>query len=246
LCGLCQRRGRFAIRQHGSLKGRAVGARRKCGQDSRGQPVFEQALQITDSRGRTRAVRRITVNLHQATRDGDRELHMLTNLTASEASAGKAADLHANRWTIEVVLLEMQQTLSCEISTLGSPPAALFAFCIALMLTNAVSMLKESLRAVHGVKTIDEDVSSYYLSLEIQKSYDGMMVHIPAPHWEVLAQMTLATFAKVPLDLARKLDLSRYPKSKRGPKKPPPPRGRYHNSGHISTAKLLAQRKPRQ
>ena len=243
MCGIWGRRARFVIRQHGSLKGRAVGPRRECGTDSRGQPVFEQQLEITDSHGDTRRLRRITVKLHQPTRDGDVELHILTNLTSGEASAGKVADLYADRWTIEVVFLEMQQTLACEISTLGYPKAALFAFCIALMLTNAVSMLKESLRVVHGAKTIDEGVSTYYLSLEIQKTYDGMMVQIPASHWNVFTNMTIAQFAKLLVELASKIDLSRYPKSKRGPKKPPPKRDRYHNGGHISTAKVLAARK---
>jgi hypothetical protein len=243
LCGIWDRRARFVIRQHGSLKGRAGNSPRKCGRDSRGQPVFEQRLEIVDDQQQTRTVRRITVTLHKATRDGDRELHILTNLTAGEASAGKIADLYAGRWTIELVFLEMQQTLACEINTLGYPKAALFAFCVALMVTNAMSMLKESLRAVHGVKTIDEEVSPYYLSLEIQKTYDGMMVQIPAPHWNVFASITIAQFAKLLLDLAGKIDLSRYPKSKRGPKKPPPDRGQYHNGGHVSTFRVLAERK---
>lgn len=240
--GIEDRRARFVIRQHGSLKGRAVDLPRECGKDSKGQPVFEQRVEITDGDGQTRTFRRITVKLHEPTRDGDLELHILTNLTSLEASAGKVADLYAERWTIEVVFLELTQTLSCEISTLGYPKAALFAFCIALMLTNAVSMLKGSLRVVHGAKTIDEEVSTYYLSLEIQKTYDGMMVQIPAPHWNVFAVMTIAQFAKLLLTLAGKIDLSRYPKSKRGPKKKPPKRDRYHNGGHISTAKVLAKR----
>ncbi len=105
LCGIRERKARFAIRQHGSLKGRLVGSPRKCGKDGRGQPVSEQCLDITDRGGRTRRMRRITVTLHKPTRDGDRELHILTNLTPGEASAGKVSDLYAGRWTIEVVFL---------------------------------------------------------------------------------------------------------------------------------------------
>jgi hypothetical protein len=243
LCGTEDRGARFAIRQHGSLQGKAVDRPRKCGKDSRGQTVFEQRLEISDKRGQVRTLRRITVQLLKPTRDGDREIHILSNLTRGEASAGKIADLYANRWTIEGVFLEIQQTLTCEISTLGYPKAALFTFCIALMVANAVSMLKESLRAVHGVKAVDQEVSPYYLSLEVQKSYDGMMVQIPAPHWNVFAKMTIAQFAKKLLELARNLELSHYPKSKRGPKKPPPKRGRYHNGGHVSTFRVLAKRK---
>ena len=244
LCGIWDRRARFVIRHHAALEGRAVDSLRKRGKDSRGQVVFEQGFQITDKEGRTRTMRRITVRLHKPTRDGDQEIHVLSNLTPSEASAAKIADLYAGRWTIEIVFLEMQQTLTCEINTLGYPKAALFAFCIALLVTNAVSMLNESLRAVHGVKTIDEKVSPYYLSLEIQKTYDGMMVQIPAPHWNVFAKMTFAQFTKTLLQLARNLELSRYPKSKRQPKKPPPKRGRYHNGGHVSTFRVIAKRNP--
>lgn len=241
LCGIWDVQARFVIRQHGSLKGRAAGSLRKCGKDSRGQPVFEQPLEITDNRGQTRTVRRITVNLHEPTRDGDRELHILTNMTSGEASAGKIADLYAGRWTIEFVFLEMQPTLACEINSLGDPRAALFAFCIALMITNAVSMLKESLRAVHGVNTIDEEVSPYDLSPEIQKTCDGMMVQIPAPHWNVFTSMSIAQFAEQRLELARKLDLSRDPRSNRGPQKPPPDRDSDHNGGHVSTFGVLAR-----
>ena len=49
-----------------------------------------------------------------------------------------------------------------------------------------------------------------------------MMVQIPAPHWNVFKNMTIAQFTKSLRELARNIDLSRYPKSKRGPKKPPP------------------------
>ena len=46
------------------------------------------------------------------------------------------------------------------------------------------------------------------------------------------------------LTIAAQVDLSLYRKSKRGPKKPPPKRGRYKNGGHVSTYKLLAGHDP--
>ncbi|WP_200377380.1 hypothetical protein [Thiocystis violacea] len=42
------------------------------------------------------------------------------------------------------------------------------------------------------------------------------------------------------LDLASRVDLAAWRKSKRGPKKAPTPRTKYKGKTHISTAKVLA------
>ena len=248
LFGLWSRRARFVIRQHGQLPGILQEKPRRVGKTKQGEPVWEQPMKITHQdetthQDKTRTVRRITVRLQKPTRDGDRELHILTNLPQKEASAVKVAELYAKRWTIEVVFLEMQTALSCEVDTLGYPRAALFAFCVALLLQNAFSMLKAALRAAHGASQVDEKVSGILLSQELRKTYDGMMVQIPAKHWTVFSTMPLKEFARVLLGLAKKVDITRYPKSRRGPKKPPPKKKRYSNGGHVATAKILALRK---
>ena len=79
--------------------------------------------------------------LQKPTRDGATELHILTNLTQSDADAVKVAELYQGRWTIEVVFLQLKTALQCEINTLGYPKAALFTFCVALLLENTLSML---------------------------------------------------------------------------------------------------------
>jgi hypothetical protein len=43
-------------------------------------------------------------------------------------------------------------------------------------------------------------------------------------------------------ELASSVDLAKYQKHPRGPKKKPPERTVYQNGNHVSTAKLLAQR----
>ena len=85
--------------------------------------MFEQAVTLTHE-GLERTVRRITVHLKQPTRDGDTQLHILTNLTKRQASAMKVAELYHGRWTIEVVFHELTMTLRCEVNTLGHPKAA--------------------------------------------------------------------------------------------------------------------------
>ncbi len=90
------------------------------------------------------------------TRDGDTELHILTNLREREASAVKVAELYHPRWIIEVVFHELTMALRCEVNTLGDPKAALFVFSVALVLENTLAMLNGSLRAVPGDEAVDE------------------------------------------------------------------------------------------
>lgn len=243
LFGLWSRKARFVIRQHGTLVGKPVGKPRLVGQTARNEKVYEQAVVLTHE-GHEHTVRRITVHLNTPTRDGDTELHIFTNLTEREASAGKVAELYQRRWTIEVVFHELTMVLRCEVDTLGYPKAALFLFSVALLLENTLAMLTGSLRAVHGDEAVAE-LSGDALAYELQTTYEGMMVAIPPEHWRPFATMSLSEFVKHLKSLARHVDVIRYRKHRRGPKKPAPARGQYHNGGHTSTAKILALRNAR-
>jgi hypothetical protein len=242
LYGIAARKGRFVLRQHGQLKYETAGARTSKGQNASGQKLFEQRIRLTHQ-GRSLLVRRVTVVLTKPTRDGDREIHLVTNLPSRAASARKVSEVYRRRWTIEVVFLELQTALACEINTLGYPRAAVFTFCLALLLENVMGLLKGSLRAAHGDQVVEEQLSFTLLSQELQKSYDGMHVQIPDEHWEVFRNMPLRTFAKTLRELAARVKPEKYRKSIRGPKKKPPTKQPYRKGGHVSTAKLLALRK---
>ena len=242
LFGIWERKARFVIRQHAGLPVNYEGKRRPAGRTAKGERLYEQTVTIKYE-GRTRTLRRITVVLAQPTRDGDRELHILTNLTTKQASAALVAELYHRRWSIERVFLELQTALSCEVETLGYPRAALFCFCVALLLQNTMSMLDGALGVVHGKEKVDEEVSGVLMAQELTQNYGGMLVAIPYDKWECFRTMSVAEFARTLKELARGVDLTRYPKSKRGPKKPMPKKKRYTNGGHVSTAKLLALRK---
>ena len=69
-------------------------------------------------------LRRVTVVLDKSTRDGDTEIHVLTNLPRVE-DAPVIAELYRKRWTIETAFQELEETLQSEINTLGYPKAAL-------------------------------------------------------------------------------------------------------------------------
>ena len=234
---IAAKQARFVVRQHGSLKGRLLGTRVACGRTDTGE-VYQQKLEY-EYGGRTRRVRRITVVLDQPTSDGDVEIHLLTNLTAREARAGLVAELYRRRWTIEGRFLEMSQTMNGEPETLGYPPAALFAFCLALLASNAAALLRASVRAAHGAEAT-ERLSKHYLAEEIRRTFPGMMIALPEPRWEFVRNANAAEFAALLQALGARLDPKRYAKSVRGPKKPRPPKTTaYENGAHVSTARAL-------
>jgi hypothetical protein len=240
--GIHRRGAAFVVRQHAQLQGELLGRAKRTG-TTRSGPVYEQAMLVRDpTTGETMRLRRISIKLKVATRDGDTELHILSNVPSGRASAAQLARVYGKRWSIETAFFEITTTLTCEINTLAYPKAALFTFCLALLAYNAVSLIKAALRSEHGRKKVSDEVSGYYLSLEISRTYDGMMVAIPAPHWAVFRGLSDQAFASTLRELASSVDLSKYQKHPRGPKKKPPERTPYQNGNHVSTAKLLAQR----
>jgi IS4 transposase len=242
LFGIAHREAYFIVRQHAAtLHWEFAGKRRACGRIETGK-VFEQKVRLTNDDGEILIVRRITVVLDTPTRDGDTEIHLLTNVPAKDAHARVIADLYRKRWTIETAFAELEKTLNGEVNTLGYPKAALFAFCVALVAYNVLSTLKAALRAVHGEEVVAEDVSSYYVADEIKRVHDGMMIAIPEDEWVVFHDLTPVELAEVLVQLAKAVRLPKYQKHPRGPKKPKPVKQSGAKIKHVSTARILAAR----
>jgi IS4 transposase len=240
--GVVGRRASFVLRQHaGNLPWQFVGKRRSCGRIDTGR-VFEQTIRVEHEDGEVLFLRRITVALDQPTRDGDTEIHLLTDLPAKVARAKTIAELYRKRWTIETAFAELEATLNGEVETLGYPKAALFAFCVALVAYNVLSVVKAALRSVHGAKVVTEEVSGYYLADEVAGTYRGMMIANPEEEWAVFQDLSPVELGQVLHDLARKVRLSEFRKQPRGPKKPQPKRRIEGQQNHVSTAKLLKVR----
>jgi hypothetical protein len=242
LFGIARRGGCFVIRQHGAtLFVEGMGERRPCGRPETGA-VFEQELRLGDGEGGTMTVRRITVELDTPTRDGETEVHVLTNLPAEAADALAIAELYRRRWTVEGAFGELATCLNGEIDTLGYPKAALFAFCVALVAYNVMSVVKAALRSVHGEEAV-EGLSFYYLADEVAGTHRGMMIAIPEDEWAVFHGLTAVALGGILLGLAAGVRLSSYRKQVRGPKRPQPKRESGAKIKHVSTAKLLEKRK---
>ena len=245
LFGVARRGAFFVIRQHGSnVGGQPQGPRRGVGHDARGHALYEQTLCLTEpDTGATLVVRRITVQLHTPTRDGETQLHILTNLPGTEAPAALISALYADRWTIETAFQHLTVDFACEVDTLGYPRAALFGFCVALVAYNVVALVKGALRAAHGAEYVEEQLSMYYLTLEVAQVATGMEIAVEAEAWEVFRHMNTAEFTTTLVAIAQRLDTKKYTKHKRGPKKPPPNQLSGKGQTHVSTARILAMRK---
>ena len=99
------------------------------------------------------------------------------------------------------------------------------------------------MRATPGAEVVTETVSGYYIALEIRQAADGLRVMLPAADWEPFGTATAAALADWLRTAAAGVDLGRYRKRPRGPKKPPPKKAAYQNGGHTSTERLLRARK---
>jgi IS4 transposase len=242
LFGIAARGGSFVIRQHGStLTWEAVGERAAKGRCDTGE-VFEQTLRLTNDQGEILFARRISVDLDQPTRDGDRTIHIVTNLPEKDADAFTVATLYRKRWTLETAFQELEAVLHGEINTLGYPKAALFAFCIALVSYNVLSTIKAAVRSVHGAAAA-EALSGSDLAEEIAGTHRGMMIAVPKDEWVVFHDLSPEQMGQFLQELARAIRLNEYRKQPRGPKKPRPRRQSGAKIKHVATSKLLRNRK---
>jgi IS4 transposase len=246
LFGIARRDSFFIVRQHSStLHWEFTGKKRACGRIDTGK-VFQQTVRLNNPEtGEVLFVRRVTVVLDTPTRDGDHEIHLLTNLPAKDAKARTIAELYRKRWTIETAFQELAATLNGEVNTLGYPKAALFAFCVALVSYNLMSVIKAALRAVHGEQTVQEKVSGYYLADEVTMTHRGMMIAIPEDEWVVFHDLTPVEMGEVLMELAGNVRLALYPRQPRGPKKPKPEKQSGAKIKHVATAKVLKDRHKR-
>ena len=105
-----------------------------------------------------------------------------------------------------------------------------------------MAVLKAALRSVHGTQNIEENFSGYYLADELSGVYRGMMITIPDPHWLVFSRLTQSQLIELLKALAANVNLSRFQKHSRGPKKPVKKRKTDKRKPHVSTARAISNR----
>lgn len=229
----------FIVRQHAGLPWEARGERRRIGRSQTGW-VYEQPVAVPDGFGNDLLVRRLTLELDETTTEGERTIHILTNLPP-RVKAPDAADEYHGRWGIERVFGELTLSLRGEIDSLAYPGAALLGYALALLTYNVLSVVKAALRVVHSPEQIDNQISTYYLADEVAGMWRGMEVAVASDRWtKSFGRMDPQALAQQLISIAGHADLRRYAKHPRAPKKPPPTR--LGKKPHVSTARLLAKR----
>lgn len=243
LLGIEDKKGYFICREHKGLKWESASLEKKTGKTDTGT-LYEQWVKIIDDDGKVRKYRRVRLSLTTETRDGEKELAILTNLPKTAANEKLIAEIYRKRWCIETMFQELEAHLHSEINSLGYPKAALFGFCVSLVAYNVLAVVKAALRAKHGEETIEKELSGYYLAGNIARTYDGMLIALPEEEWTTFQSMNNHQIAEFLLQLAGNVKLSKFRKSRRGLKKPPSKRDKYLKQPHVSTAKLLRGEEP--
>lgn len=238
LWGIMAQGGYFVIRQHAkTLHWELLGKRKKVGRCATGM-MYEQKVLLSDEAGKTCEIRRITIELDQPTRNNDQEIHLLTNLPQS-VTALQIGDLYGDRWQIETAFQELAENLRGEIATLAYPKAALFAFSLALVAYNILSVVKAALQAAHGLKQAEDVVSMFYLADEVAQTYRGQEIALGSAYWRRFATLTSLQLARELLKIAAQVELARYKKHVRGPKKKKPPLNKKKRKT-VATARMLS------
>jgi hypothetical protein len=243
LWGLHQRGAVGLVREHEQLRFMPLEAMRLIGEIDSGRVSEQRGLIDHPDGPGTLQVRRIRLELNEPTREGETELYLFSTVPTEAADAGTLACLYRRRWTLEKAFLHLTVQLRCEIDTLAYPPAALFGLAMAVVAYNVLAVVKATLRRVYGAEAIDEGVSGYYLVNEMANVAESLETMVEPEDWAVFQTLTLAAMATWLIETAGRVQLRKYRKHPRGPKKPPVKREHDPKRPHVSVARVLAQRK---
>lgn len=198
-----------------------------------------QVRLVCRERGCAWPLRRIQIALDEPTRDGERELRLLTNLPATY-KARDVAEAYRRRWEVERYFHFVKHELHGQIRTLGEPRAAIFALCAALAAGNVLAWIESLTRGKRGGdETTSPKLSGYYLALEISRGFAAVDALTSERDWQAVAELSDRDFRAWGVRLAAAVHWSRLVTHPRGPKHPPPPRRSGKKRHHFSTYRLL-------
>jgi GTP cyclohydrolase II len=236
---LAQRGSCFVIRQHGRLAGKSRGKRRFIGRSATGD-VYEEPLALSAADDAL-VLRQIVVVLDQPTRDGATELRLLSNVPEEDAAALALAEIYHQRWEIENAFHTLTMTFACESPKNCVPRGALLQFCLALVAYNCRQVLLASLYAEHAQADV-EAMSQHQVARDIVVPMEGLLTAVDEEEWERLVPRSVAGVARFLRQVSSGVNVKRYRKSVRGPKKPAVKRTRCTPGTHVATARLLKKR----
>jgi IS4 transposase len=240
LTGVARGGGFFVIRRHRRfIPGDPIGPRRSAGRIDGGR-VYEQPLALPAEGG---LVRLITLELKRSTRDGAEQIEVLSNLPP-EVDASTIARLYAQRWQIETAFADVAVHLRSEIDTLGYPSAALLGFTLGLIAYNLLSTIRQAVAHAHRKQLKGRRISIYALADEVAGVYRGMEIAIDDRHWQkAFGGLSARDMAMLLMELAPRAQMGRFLAAPVCAKKPPPKRTSGARGKHVSTYRLLQERR---
>jgi hypothetical protein len=119
----------------------------------------------------------------------------------------------------------------------------LFGLRLALVADNVLAVVFAAFRSVHSEAIVEHEVSLSYIAHELATTYTGRMSALPEPAWAVFYAMRTADLAAIVRDLAQRVRLQAFRKSHKRPQNVRCKRPATPKKGHVSTAKLLLNRK---
>lgn len=204
--------------------------------------VYEQAVEIKSETVPV-TLRRIELRLKSKTTSGEAIIRILSNLPEKQFSARAIARLYRHRWKIESMFQRLESVLHSEVKTLAHPRSALFAFGIAILAYNVLSVLQAAVWAAHEHELHDQgiELSPYYVALEVKVHYAGMMTATLTAAWQCYDTLNASQLRDLLLDIAAHARPKTLRKHPRGPKKPKktPPVSLAEKRRHVSTARVL-------
>ncbi|MEN8123213.1 MAG: transposase [Bacteroidota bacterium] len=236
--GIHKKNACFIFRQHANTPFKPLSDKVFIGESESGK-VYEQRVGLRFEEEEIE-IRRIIVVLKKPTRNGDKELVLFTNLKEEHADALKISFIYSKRWTIETAFQKVEKYLNSEINSLAYPKAALFGFCMALVAFNIYAVVMSAIQAAYPEKSLNDEVSDYYIAEEISATFNGMNMILEEEDWMYFISCSIIEFSQLMVALAKNIELRKFKKHKRGPKKPPPLKNKYKGKPHVSTARLLS------
>ena len=213
LWGIHDKGAYFVIRYHQNMPYKLLSEEKFVGNSATGR-VFEQSVELSSYGGQTYEARRLIVYLKNSTRDGEKTIAIFTNLLLEVVDGLQVAELYRHRWGIETAFQKLEKYFYSEINTLGYLKAALFGFCLALVVFNVYAVVMASLRAAYLDEAINDEISDYYIAEEISATYTGMVLIVEDQEWTVFRDGTTQEVSQLLIDFALKIELWRFKKSK--------------------------------
>jgi hypothetical protein len=205
-----------------------------------GKSILKEGTVRLTFEGKSVCLRRVWLTLPSPTRNGDLDIVVLTNLPADVITAEQVMEQYRHRWRIETMFADLTTTLCCEVKSMGHPRAALFVFANAVVAANTLAGVRAGLRSTHG-SDVEERVSIYQIVDDLQGTYRSteMLDDTSASTME----MSDREFKELFLSIIFRVNLRRYPKAKTRPRSKPKVRGTAQDPPHVSTYRLLQEKK---